>query len=251
MIKALIFDLDGTLVQTEVLKARSYADAAVQLDPSLKAEEVIEGFKEFVGLSRTEVALGLLRLFDLEDAAAEKMGQYNVSEPWQAFVDIRLDYYNKLISDPAVMKEHACTYNIGLLKWAREQGYITGLGTMSHDKEAYKILDMLGIRKEFKYIATIQDVEHGKPDPAIYNLIAGKLGVHNADSLAVEDSSSGVKAALAAYMNCLAVTTDFTRQGVHELPPSDSLRIVDSEPDVLETAREFIADIDSGKEKII
>jgi beta-phosphoglucomutase len=61
MIKAMIFDLDGTLVQTEKLKALSYARAAVELCPQvLNEDEVIEAFKDVVGLSRREVASTLL-----------------------------------------------------------------------------------------------------------------------------------------------------------------------------------------------
>lgn len=249
MIKALIFDLDGTLVQTEVLKAESYAKAAVELDGTLTEDEVIEGFKDFVGLSRKEVAEGLLKRFGLEDAARARMDKFHVHEPWQAYVDIRLDTYFSMISDPAILKAHLCPYNLGLLKWAREEGYPTGLGTMSHRREAFRVLDVLGIRSEFDFVATIQDVEHGKPDPEIYNLIASELGVSHSESLVIEDSSSGVKAALAASMSCIAVTTDFTREAVHKLPPSSTVRIVDSPAELLETAKEFINELNSQQEK--
>ena len=159
VIKALIFDLDGTLVQTEVLKAKSYARAAVELDKSLTENEVIDAFKDFVGLTRKEVALGLIKRFNLESAARTKMKEYHVHTPWQAYVDMRLDTYFKMISDPNILKEHLCPYNLGLLKWARGEGYPTGLGTMSHREEADRVLDVLGIRSEFDFIATIQDVE--------------------------------------------------------------------------------------------
>ena len=56
MIRAMIFDLDGTLVQTEKLKALSYARAAVALRPELKEADVIETFKDVVGSPRHEVA---------------------------------------------------------------------------------------------------------------------------------------------------------------------------------------------------
>jgi len=53
MIKVIIFDLDGTLIQTEVLKARSYARAIHILTKKAVAEEkVLAGFAKYVGLSR-------------------------------------------------------------------------------------------------------------------------------------------------------------------------------------------------------
>ena len=250
MIKAIIFDLDGTLVQTEVLKARSYAKAAVELDPSLTEEEVFEAFKDFVGLSRKEVAKGLLNRFNLGEAASKKMQEFEVAKPWQAFVDIRMDTYFKMISDPVILKENLCPYNLALLKWAREQGYPTALGTMSHRREAYRVLDVLDIRTEFDVISTIQDVEHGKPDPEIYNLMLEELRISSNEGLAVEDSSSGIKAALAANVSCIAVPSDFTKEGVHKLPPDNKLRIVNNQPDLLDTAKEFISELNSTEEAV-
>ena len=58
MIRAMIFDLDGTLVQTERLKALSYAHATVELCPYTLSEA------EAVGLPRREVAQALVERFD-------------------------------------------------------------------------------------------------------------------------------------------------------------------------------------------
>src|SRR3712207_9013781 len=57
MIRAFVFDLDGTLVETEELKALSYARAATELRPDLDEGEVIEAFTDLVGLARREVAV--------------------------------------------------------------------------------------------------------------------------------------------------------------------------------------------------
>ena len=74
MIKAIIFDLDGTLVQTEILKAQSYARAAVQLTNSgLQESDVLAAFGHIVGRSRQEVAIYLLERFGFENAAGKQM----------------------------------------------------------------------------------------------------------------------------------------------------------------------------------
>jgi phosphoglycolate phosphatase-like HAD superfamily hydrolase len=54
MIAAFVFDLDGTLVETEELKALSYARAAVEPRPGLDEADVVVAFKDFVGRSRQE-----------------------------------------------------------------------------------------------------------------------------------------------------------------------------------------------------
>ncbi|MGD2178607.1 MAG: hypothetical protein PVG71_12380, partial [Anaerolineae bacterium] len=96
MIRAVIFDLDGTLVQTERLKAISYARAAVELCPyTVDEQEVIEAYKDVVGQPRQEVASALVERFDLEREAGARMDDYGVSAPWQAFVQVRLGYYEE------------------------------------------------------------------------------------------------------------------------------------------------------------
>ncbi len=248
MIKAFIFDLDGTLVQTEALKAKSYARAAVELDGRLTEDEVIAAFKDYVGLSRKEVAEGLLERFNLGAEAAARMKEFGVSAPWQAFVEIRLKTYFQMISDPEILKQHLCPYNSGLLKKVRAEGYPTGLGTMSHREEAYRVMDVLGITDDFDFVATIEDVDRGKPDPEIYNLLAGYLGIEHYECLVVEDSASGVKAALAARMYCMVVTTDYTRAGVHALPPSPAMKILDDAARLIPAVDEFMRELSGARE---
>jgi beta-phosphoglucomutase len=100
VIRAFVFDLDGTLVETEKLKALSYARAATELRPDLEEQEIEAAFADFVGLSRQEVAVGLLRRFGLEDAARARMEELGVQKPWQAYVRVRLRIYEELLSDP-------------------------------------------------------------------------------------------------------------------------------------------------------
>jgi beta-phosphoglucomutase-like phosphatase (HAD superfamily) len=67
MIKAIIFDLDGTLIQTEVLKATSYARAINFLTKcKVSKDRVLDIFGRFVGLSRQEVVGGLAKHFKFE-----------------------------------------------------------------------------------------------------------------------------------------------------------------------------------------
>ncbi len=250
MIKAILFDLDGTLVQTESLKAISYARAAVELSSGhLSEAKVVEAFKDVVGLSRQEVASALIERFGLEHAARGQMAEFGVNAPWQAFVQLRLRIYEAMLDDPDVLRSHQCPYNTALLHWARREGYRTGLATMSHCAQATRVLGILGLRNEFDFAVTRDDVEHGKPDPEIYRLLTQQLGVSPFECLVIEDSTAGVKAALAAGMWCVVVTTDFTREAVHGSGLLEERWIVDDPANLQAVALQIMREREQERER--
>lgn len=242
MIDAVLFDLDGTLVQTEKLKALSYARAAHALsDGAVTEEEVMEAFKEVVGFSRHEVAVFLVERFNLEKPAERLMKDTGTETPWQAYVHKRLEFYEAILADPDILRESVCPYNVGLLTFLNNKGTLTGLATMSFRDQARKVLDILGLGNRFGFVATRDDVEHGKPDPEIYRLVARHLEADPKNCLVIEDSATGVRAALAAGMRCIAVTTDFTRQQVHDEKLLDPNWVVDDPSRLHETAARAMA----------
>jgi len=228
MIRAMIFDLDGTLVQTEKLKALSYARAAVELCPkALSAEQVIEAFKEVVGRSRREVAVRLMKEFKLERAGAARMKEFGVSAPWQAFVQVRLNIYQRMLADPAVLRANQWPHTVELLHQARQNGCQTALATMSYCPQVRQVLQILNLSDAFDFVVSRDDVEQGKPDPEIYQLVSAELELVAGQCLVIEDSPAGVQAALAAGMHCIAVATDFTRAALHRGRLLDKRWIVD------------------------
>ena len=217
MIQAMIFDLDGTLVQTEKLKARSYSRAAVELCPyAVDEDEVIDAYREVVGLSRREVASRLVERFDLAEKALERKDEFGVETAWQAFVQVRLAYYHRMIEDPEVIRDHRWPHTMDLLEQARQENCRVALATMSRCRQARSVLEMLDLGDAFDFVATRDDVEHGKPDPEIYHLVARELKVVPKSCLVIEDSPSGVQAALGAGMEVVAVSTPFTREHLRE-----------------------------------
>ena len=232
MIRAFVFDLDGTLVETEKLKALSYARAATELRPDLDGQEVEAAFADFVGLSRQEVAVGLIRRFGLEDAARARMQEFLMEKPWQAYVRIRLRIYEELLSDPQRVLSVRYPHNLALLSDVRRKDYLTGLATQSHREEAMRVLGILGITDEFDVIATREDVEHGKPAPEMHLLVARELGVESEECLAIEDSPTWIEAALAAGARAIAVTTDLTRQKFRDSDVLDPSHVVDDPRDL-------------------
>ncbi len=224
----MIFDLDGTLVQTERLKARSYARAAVELCPyTISEEAVLEAYKGVVGRSRQQVAEALIEQFDLLGKASARRVEFGVDTPWEAFVAVRLRYYDTMVADPEVVRAHQWPYRVALLQQARQNHCKIALATTSRRKQALHVLHALGLVDAFDVIATADEVTHTKPDPEIYHLVLEALDATPANSLALEDSPAGVAAARAAGVWCIAVTTDFTRDAIHSADLIEPRWIVD------------------------
>jgi HAD superfamily hydrolase (TIGR01509 family) len=160
------------------------------------------------------------------------MDEFGVRTPWQAYVQIRMRYYESMLADSQVIQKNQWPHNIALLEEAQRANCKVGLATMSHCPQVQRVLKALNLSQTFDFIATRDDVENGKPDPEIYTLVASELGIPPQECLVIEDSPTGVKAALAAGMRCIAVTTPFTRQGMHSTNLLDERWIVD-DPTIL------------------
>ena len=159
MIRAMIFDLDGTLVQTERLKAISYAKAAAELCPRvISQEEVVAAFTEVVGRSRREVAQALLERFELQPAARARMEEFGVNTPWQAFVQVRLRHYEAMLADPDVLRNSRWPHNIELLREAQQASCKVGLATMSYCAQVRHVLEVLELTDAFDFVASRDDV---------------------------------------------------------------------------------------------
>jgi beta-phosphoglucomutase len=107
------------------------------------------------------------------------------------------------------------------------EGYLTALATQSHREQARGVLGILQLADEFDVVVTRDDVEHGKPDPEMHLLGAHELGVGPEECLAIEDSPAGVRAALAAGAEIVAVTTALTRQKFRDTNLLDRSHVVD------------------------
>ena len=225
MIKAIIFDLDGTLVQTEILKARSYGKALEQLsENSVQEEQVVKSFKQLVGLSRKVVTKKLIEQYG-DNIVRDHIKSKIKSLP-ELLIERRLNIYNNMLSDPAILPKYSCRYNIKLLKTAREKGFKTGLATMSHCEQVKKVLKIIELEDHFDCIITRDEVNNAKPDPEIYLNMLEKLKVDRKEAIIIEDSVSGIKAAQAAGIIVFAVTNNLTRDKVNNSGIIDSVFII-------------------------
>ncbi len=248
MIRAMIFDLDGTLVKTERLKAISYAQAAIELCPAeITESKALEAFKQVVGLSRKEVAQQLLAQFNLEKTAIQFMQEFGVTTPWQAFLQIRLRHYEKMINDPQVIKDNQWPHTMALLQQARLMHCRIGLATMSSCRQVRNILEVLSLTGVFDFVATINDISHPKPHPEIYFLVRDEFHVRSEECLVIEDSPVGVEAALNAGMHVVAVATPFTQHLLHLSNLLAPALIVDRPEDLIHQVTTLVAEINKNE----
>ena len=201
MIAAVLFDLDGTLIQTEELKARSYSEAARELDPKADGEGVVAAFSHLAGQSRETVARTLVERFHLPGS-------------WEDLVRLRLERYDAMLADPDLLRRQALPDAIALLDRVRREFYRTALTTMSDPLHAGRILAALDLTDAFEVVITPADVTHGKPAPDMYLTVTARLGLPPAECIAIEDSVAGITAAKAAGVPCIAVPTWLTRDAV-------------------------------------
>ncbi|MDZ4700710.1 MAG: HAD family phosphatase [Rhodothermales bacterium] len=223
---AVIFDLDGTLVQTERLKAYSYARAAVAIsEATVNEEEIIEAFKDVVGRSRQEVGEMLMRRFGLESGAHKLAVETGATSPLDAYLTVRLRIYEEMLADPLMIRNNIWPHTMALLRHVIKKGCAIGLATMSHRQQVDRVLDVLDIADCFDAIATHEDVRVTKPDPEIYLLVAEQLDRRPEECLVIEDSVAGVEAGLAAGMAVVAVSTPFTKDRLNKagLLPAERL----------------------------
>lgn len=241
MIEAIMFDLDGTLVQSERLKAQSYAMAVQRLrglpEPDSRA---VEAYREIVGATREVASRHVMESLGLEEELRPLMAEHGATTPEGVLTALRTAIYTDMVADDQIILDNQWPHTVGLLKVARDSYCRTGLTTMSHRNETRHVLQALNVEQFLDVVLTREDVEKPKPDPEIYLLAAQKLGVAPQDCLVLEDSPNGVRAAVAAGMNVVAIATPFTACGLHTSHVLDHAWVVHDPEELLTVVRQRV-----------
>jgi HAD superfamily hydrolase (TIGR01509 family) len=187
---AIIFDLDGTIIDTEtpefVAWQEVYATYGAELDRALYAQVI--GTTDAAWDPARHLGALLGRTLDRDHLRAEHHRRFE-----------------RLIAAEGPRP--------GVLDWldeARDLCLRVGLASSSSSAWVLRFLDRLGLRDRFATLATRERVARSKPDPALYQLALHDLGVPAAEALAVEDSPNGVTAAKSAALFCVAVPNPMT-----------------------------------------
>jgi beta-phosphoglucomutase family hydrolase len=185
---ALIFDMDGVLVDNTPVQARAFQLLFRDLGLTTNARQLL---KRLNGMPAGEIIQSVFRHPIPEE-------QLEIYAEQREFL-YRTLYWNKRQELPGLSN---------FLKAARAEGFKIGLGTGSGGPTLSYLLDHLDLRHYFDVVIGKDDVPKGKPHPDTYSTTAAKLGVKPENCIVFEDAVLGEQAAYRAGMRCVAVTTN-------------------------------------------
>jgi beta-phosphoglucomutase family hydrolase len=187
-LQALIFDMDGVLIDNTPVQARAFQllfrDQGVQADAT-------QLLRRLNGAPASEI---------LKEAFADKPQS---DDRLEEIAGQREFLYRTLYWDD----RRPLPGLVEFLEAARAAGLKIGLGTGSGQETIGYILDDLNLRRFFDVVITKDDVDKGKPHADTYAVTAEKLGVKPENCVVFEDALLGEQAAYRAHMHCVAVTS--------------------------------------------
>lgn len=225
--RAFIFDLDGTLADTEGLKALTYKRIVEALVGDYTVgPKVLALYPTLVGGTDEQMVRTLVDMFALAEPLKPFMAKYSVDQPWTALHLLRFEIYRSSVATPAQLRERAYGGTVQLARDQAAAGRKVAVATSSPTDEARRVVEALGLTDAVSEIVGLDQVKHHKPDPEIYLLTAKRIGVRPGDSIAIEDSPTGIRAALSAGMACIAIANQFTEGPLRSQPFLDQQWVV-------------------------
>ena len=190
MLRAVIFDVDGTLLDTERIYMQAWKDAAAEL-----------------GYVMTDEVLRKTRAVNAKDAAKifeREIGNgfsYEKTRPIRVRIAEEIIHRESPILKPGVLE---------LLTFLQQKGIRLAVASSTNTKTTKEHLEINGIADQFEVIVGGDMIERGKPNPDIFLKAAELLGEAPENCIVVEDSPAGIRAGTAAGMKAVLVPDQAT-----------------------------------------
>ncbi len=188
MIKGVIFDLDGLLIDSEPFWKK--ADIKLAKKYNFSIDDKFR--KKLTGRGVKECSEILMQSFNLKETVEDLTNE-------------RLKYvYQFLFKDLKLMP-----FARELIKKLKKHKFILALATAGHEKTtAIKLMQKLSIFKNFSFVMSGLELANSKPAPDIYLLTAEKLKLSATECIVIEDSVNGAIAGKSADMKVVGINRD-------------------------------------------
>jgi beta-phosphoglucomutase len=188
-LKALMFDLDGTLIDSEFFHFECWNEILKESHVKLTYDDWL---KNYAGIPLPTNAKNLIE-------------KYNISTPLMDLIEIRENLtLERLKTKDVNLMPHVAD----VLEYFHDKDLTLALVTSSPRKDVEAIFERNGLGKYFKLIITRSEVTKSKPDPESYNLCCEQLGFDKENCIVFEDTINGVKSAKAAGLTCFAIQSN-------------------------------------------
>lgn len=184
-VDAVIFDLDGTLTDTEKYYQEAWPLAAEKVGYKMEPWQPLE-----------------LRSLGRPFAPAKFKEWYGEDFDYHKIREVRKGIMEEIIAERGIPLKPNC---IETLTFLRKHGILVALATANNYERAKGYLDKIGLFEYFDKIICADMVEKGKPSKDIYEYACNQLNVEPHRAFAVEDSPNGVKSASAAGCKVIMV----------------------------------------------
>lgn len=180
MLKAVLFDMDGVLVDSEIL----HCNAAVMTLANLGVKVSFDYIFSFVGSTTTHMMQTIIKDYNLECTESELLSQY---------IKIKKQLIDEIGYD-------SIPYTKELIIHLHSLGIKLAIASSSSLEDITYVTETFGIYKYFSKIVSGAFINNPKPAPDIYIMAANELGVNIDECIVIEDSYNGVTAGNAAGM---------------------------------------------------
>jgi HAD superfamily hydrolase (TIGR01509 family) len=178
MIKAVIFDMDGVILDTERHYVEAWQEAARSFGFDFRREHAL-----------------MLRSLDLNDAEKLMKGIFGEEFDYFAIRELRKKLMVKRLDKYGLEKKPGIDE---LLDFLKEKNIKAAVATSTPIDLTLQHLEDVGLKDRFDRIVSAKQVAHGKPAPDVYLYACEQIGEKPDECIAIEDSPNGIKSAYAA-----------------------------------------------------
>jgi beta-phosphoglucomutase len=212
MIGAVLWDLDGTLVDSEDYHWQSWRDTLAADGIPLTHDQFLASFGQ-----RNDRILGGWLGTDASDEQIQRIGDAKEAE------------YRRLAEQRGLVPLPGAGEWVARL---HAEGWRQAVASSAPRQNVDVMLRLLKLEQYFDATAAAEDVTAGKPDPQVFRKAASLLGVPASRCIVVEDAAAGIEAARRAGMRCIGVSrgatlaADLAVESLDQLPPDAFVRLL-------------------------